>query len=252
MDFGQDAHGDVFADDSFDNPNLGVSADDIEDFEDGSGTSNGKKKKKTGLAAKLAERKRAKNKQKAEKAYRKSFGATDAADISDAGPRAALYKTEMGSKQRKATRLQAESGTSTGGWSAKVPHIKIPTLTHRLTAGLCVFACIALFVSMLYTPAQQYYQQMRERARLAAEYSAIVDRNDSLQDLVDNLQSEDGIEDKAHAEFGYVKKDEKAGAVTGIDVKTESKFKANIAPGSVSAPETWYSGILDFIFGYHS
>ena len=53
----------------------------------------------------------------------------------------------------------------------------------------------------------------------------------------------------AHEEFGWVKSDETAGSVTGIDVEKESDFRANIVSDSIDPPDTWYSGILDPLFG---
>ena len=38
--------------------------------------------------------------------------------------------------------------------------------------------------------------------------------------------------------------------VTGVDAaEDDSTFTANIVPGTIEAPETWYSEILDPIFG---
>ena len=46
-----------------------------------------------------------------------------------------------------------------------------------------------------------------------------------------------------------MKSDETAGSVTGIDVEKESDFRANIVSDSIDPPDTWYSGILDPLFG---
>lgn len=247
VDFASDGTDSVFADDSFDNPNLGIDGADIDGMEEEIASYS---ENKLSFFAKRDQKKRQRNKERAAKAYKRSLGSSQISSSDSDGPRAALYEAKMGSRQKRANRLQNSQDASGRGSGFSIPHIGLPNISHRLTATICVLVCIVLFVGMLYTPAQQYYQQMRERDRLTAEYEAIIDRNDSLQSLVDNLQSEEGIEDKAHAEFGLVKSGEEAGAVTGIDVTSESKFKANIAPGSISAPETWYSAVLDVIFLY--
>lgn len=116
-------------------------------------------------------------------------------------------------------------------------------------ASLVVSVCLVFSCAFLYGPAQQYYQEVRERDRLQAEYTAVQQRNDALQDEVDTLSTNEGVEDRAHEEFGWVKSDETAGSVTGIDVEKESDFRANIVPDSIDPPDTWYSGILDPLFG---
>ena len=51
--------------------------------------------------------------------------------------------------------------------------------------------------------------------------------------------------------FGWVKKGEETANVRGLDLDEDeaSTFRANITPGSVEAPETWYSPFLDALFG---
>lgn len=111
--------------------------------------------------------------------------------------------------------------------------------------------CLALSCWFLYTPAQQYYQSVRERDRLQAEYTAINQRNALLQMEVDALETDAGLEDRARGEFGWVKEGEQTANVRGL-AETEnssSNFTANIVPGSVEVPETWYSPMLDALFG---
>ena len=47
-----------------------------------------------------------------------------------------------------------------------------------------------------------------------------------------------------------MKEGEETANVRGLDLEDdESTFRANITPGSVEAPETWYSPFLDTLFG---
>ena len=48
---------------------------------------------------------------------------------------------------------------------------------------------------------------------------------------------------------GWVSKGENAVTVYGLDLDDDSTFTASIVPGSIPAPETWYSKLLDPIFG---
>ena len=90
---------------------------------------------------------------------------------------------------------------------------------------------------------------VRARKR-QAEYDAVSSRNQAIQHEVDALQTDAGIEDRARQEFGWSYVGEYAVKVSGLGVNTsESSFEANIVSGSVKAPETWYSRILDPLFG---
>lgn len=212
---------------------------------------------RTGFLEARQEKRRRKAKARAERQFDKTYGASSGLPSGnvDAGPRAALYSGEMGAKQRLATRMQDREQRT--GVSFSFPILSslpaLPKWPKPVSAAFGVLLSLALLVCMIYTPAQQYYHQLRERDRLSAEYTALLARNDALQGVVDSLQTEEGIEDKAHSEFGLVREGEQAGSVTGIDVPSaNSKFTANIAPGSIPAPETWYSPVLDIIFLYSS
>lgn len=246
------------------------SAEDFADEE----ASAAKRSLFSGLAAKIGNAAAARSKRNAERAFEKSYGSAGASGASGAaaagagagagGSRAALYTGTMGASHKKAARLQERAGGFGGlggfggsgifgGFSIPLPHIKLPEVSRRFrrnaTAAMLVLAT-AILVSYIYTPAQQYYYQMRERDRLAAEYAAVQQRNDALQATVDRLSTEEGLEDKAHAEFGLIKADEETASVIGIKPVSHVDLKANIPPGSIAAPETWYSGFLDIFFLY--
>lgn len=209
------------------------------------------------------------SKQAAEQAFEKAYGSQSARGGSDGGPRAAVYTGQMGASQKRASRIQGSAGgVMTGGGSAfhalsggasgllarigeAVP--RLSGLSRNLKRGLLAVSCTVvtvLLVGSIYVPAQHYYQQIRERDRLSAEYAAVQERNEALQSMVERLSTDDGLEDKAHAEFGLIKPDEETASVIGIEPDSTLDFKANIAPGSIPAPETWYSGVLDVLFFY--
>lgn len=178
------------------------------------------------------------------------FNRAQATDQPQAGPRAAVYKGEMGASQKRSSRLQAKEpskSTSSGAAGARARVLRIP---HKLGVALCALAVVALCGVMLYGPAQQYYQQLRETDRLQAEYAAVALRSETLQSSIESLQTEAGIEDKAHEDLGYVKAGEQTATVKGINYEDSSEFSSNVLPGSVPAPETWYSPFLDVVFDY--
>ena len=119
-----------------------------------------------------------------------------------------------------------------------------------LLSLLAIVALLALAVYMLYPVTRDFYVAYRENSRLAAEYSAVVDRNEKIQELLDFLKTQEGIEDIAREQFGWVLEGERAVNITGLDITENSmSLPAFIEPGSVEAPEYWWTVILDKFFG---
>ena len=218
------------------------------------------KAKPTNSSAKREDRRRARNKYRADKMFAKSYGDSSSAGSSseqaEGAPRAALYKGEMGKSQRKSSRMQKASKAGSPnvkfdprGWFSSLRLKGFPVKT--VTAVLCV---VLAFV-FLYTPAQQYYQSMRERDRLAAEYAAIEQRNDALQSQNMALASDAGMEDAVRQKYGYVKPGEQSAKVSGLsDATTDptrdsAGIEASVLSSSVKAPEEWYTPYLDAFFG---
>ena len=118
----------------------------------------------------------------------------------------------------------------------------------RVLAIITVIVVIVMYV--LYPVARDYYAAMRENGRLEEEYRAIVERNEKIQRLIDALQTPEGIEDRAREVFGWVPEGEKAVNITGLEVgESTTGLPISIEPGSVRAPDTWWTNILDFVFG---
>lgn len=205
---------------------------------------------KGGLVGRLREGRRARTKERAGKAYFRQYEAGKPSEASQGGPRAAVYKTEMGSAHKRSSRMQNEasgSGTNRRGFamaSAKRSKLRVPLMA----LGACAL-CVAFAVAMLYGPAQQFYHDLRQKDRLAAEYTAVVERNEAISQQVDALQTEAGIEDRARMELGWVKEGEHAVSVSGLETERASTFRGNIVSDDIPYPDTWYSGIFDPLFG---
>lgn len=190
-------------------------------------------------------------KNRADKAFDRQYGGSDrSSGASDGGPRAAVYKGEMGQAHRRASRMQGENADASQA-KRTVDASRIPRFMKRpwfiATAGAAV--CIVLTASFLYPSAAQLYHSARERDQLQAEYAAIEQRNEAIQSTVDALSTDAGVEDRAHQEYGWVSKGENAVTVYGLDLDDDSTFTASVVPGSVSAPETWYSKLFGPLFG---
>lgn len=202
--------------------------------------------------------KRSKAKEKAGKKFADQYGGDSTPSDASAGPRAAVYKGEMGSQHKKATRLQGDGASHNGGGSgssvkqtSKSDSFNVKgILSSPFFIGLCaILVCILFSALFLYEPAKEWYQEMRERDRLELEFAAIQERNEHLEDSIDYLSTDEGIEDKAREEFGWVKDDEHAMSVSGITVEENSDFAANILSSDIKPPDTWYSDFLDPFFG---
>ena len=180
---------------------------------------------------------------------RKSRAAEDA-------PRAAVYTSEKNASQRKSARMQRASEAEP--WTAKInpagwlSRVNFSSRKARfITIGVCaLFVCV-----FLYTPTQQYYQAMRENARLEVEYAAVAERNAALDAHNEALASDAGMEDAVRQKYGYVIAGEQTATVTGLSdevdatKRADAEVEANILASSIKAPEEWYTPILDTIFG---
>ena len=191
-------------------------------------------------------------KDKADRKFARQYGGGGDAAPGEGGSRAAVYKGEMGSAHRRSSRMQNEESSSasrrTRGGDSQKPAARLVRKPWFIVTAVTAF-CLVFTVSFLYPSAAQLYHSVRERDQLQAEYAAIEQRNDSIQATVDALSTDAGVEDRAHQEFGWVSKGENAVTVYGLDLDDDSTFTASIVPGSIPAPETWYSKLLDPIFG---
>lgn len=191
-------------------------------------------------------------KDKADRKFARQYGGSGDAAPGEGGSRAAVYKGEMGSAHRRSSRMQNEESSSasrrTRGGDSQKPASRLVRKPWFIATAATAF-CLVFTVSFLYPSAAQLYHSVRERDQLQAEYAAIEQRNDSIQATVDALSTDAGVEDRAHQEFGWVSKGENAVTVYGLDLDDDSTFTASIVPGSIPAPETWYSKLLDPIFG---
>lgn len=186
-----------------------------------------------------------------------------ASDNVDAGqgegaPRAGVYKGEMGRSQRKSARMQADAAAN-GKKGFSLPlHFSLGTFRNsrpaRISALVC--ACLILACAFVYPSAKDAYVAVRNQDQAQAEYQAILSRNDEIQNRVNLLKTDEGMEDLARSEYGYVFANENAVKVIGLSSKSIAADAENqtaaVASGSVPAPDTWYSPFLDKFFGYEN
>ena len=204
-----------------------------------------------GLISRFKKLRHSAKKTAAERKFDKQFGGADA-PAGEGGPRAAVYKGEMGSTHRRSARMQDEGVQGSSRASGKRSKEKKSLLFSALKMLVCSVVVVAVLYNVLYTPAQQYYLAQRSYDQKVAELEAVNQRNDALNSEVENLSTDEGIEARAHADYGWVSEDENSVMVQGLtSSSSHGEATANVVPGSVAAPQTWYSPVLDVFFGYN-
>lgn len=202
---------------------------------------------KKATSKKAEAKKRNRTKKKAEARFNKQYG-SDSPASSEGAPRAALYKGQMGTKHKQAARMQ-QSATRSSKRGFGIPSAKRGLLKAPVILGT-IAAVLALSWVFLYQPAKDLYVASREHDQLQAEYDALEQRNARLAADVADLQTQSGVEARAHEELGWIKEGEETANVRGLDLEeVEDPFVANVVAGSVPAPQTWYSPFLDVLFG---
>ena len=112
--------------------------------------------------------------------------------------------------------------------------------SHKL---LCIVVGVLVAAAvLLYGPAATYYRAWRAGLDLQAQYDALAQSNDQIQQQNDALLTREGIEEEARRR-GYVGAGETGVVVEGLPDDSASSFDAT--------PEyPWYVGVGDVIFGY--
>lgn len=204
-------------------------------------------------------RRRARAKAHADRLFDRHYAASEPHEANGES-RAAVYTGKIGARQRRAARMEPASQAG-AVWARRSPATAVAAFfsrfnfSRRATAVVVGLFCIVIACAFLYVPAQQYYQSMREGARLEAEHELLQERNDALAARNEALGNDAGVESAVHDQYGWVKKGEHAATVEGLsetgDAKAEGQSAlANVLPDEVKAPVTWYSPVLDAVFGY--
>ena len=116
----------------------------------------------------------------------------------------------------------------------------------RAHKKLTVFICIVgVLLIGFYGPVQGYYRAIRDAQELQITQQEVEKEHKNLNEDVNRLQTQEGIQDKAH-ERGYVSEGETSVSVEGVgNTTTDDKQKEQKRPEN-----PWYIKLLDFVFGY--
>ena len=73
--------------------------------------------------------------------------------------------------------------------------------------------------------------------------------NDAISAENDSLNTDEGVEAEARAEYGWVEKGDQSALVTNAgDSGSGSRLPAQPDLESIKAPQTWYYSLLDAVF----
>lgn len=112
--------------------------------------------------------------------------------------------------------------------------------SHKL---LCIAVGVLVVAALLlYGPAATYYRAWRAGLDLQAQYDALAQSNDQIQQQNDALLTRKGIEEEARRR-GYVGAGETGVVVEGLP--DDSTSSSDVTP-----EYPWYVGVGDVIFGY--
>ena len=116
----------------------------------------------------------------------------------------------------------------------------------RAHKKLTVFICIVgVLLIGFYGPVQGYYRAIRDAQELQITQQEVEKEHKNLNEDVNRLQTQEGIQDKAH-ERGYVSEGETSVSVEGVgNTTTDNKPKEQKRPEN-----PWYIKLLDFVVGY--
>lgn len=112
--------------------------------------------------------------------------------------------------------------------------------SHKL---LCIAVGVLVAAALLlYGPTATYYRAWRAGLDLQAQYDALAQSNDQIQQQNDALLTREGIEEEARRR-GYVGAGETGVVVEGLP--DDSASSSDVTP-----EYPWYVGVGDVIFGY--
>ena len=118
--------------------------------------------------------------------------------------------------------------------------------------GLRVFfgaiAVLIVAAAVLYPIGCTYYQALRQEQTLQAELDAVNQRNEKIDAENKQLETDEGVENQAREEYGWVKDDEKATVVVNSDDSGSGDMPSQVDGSKIEPPHTWYYDILDIIF----
>lgn len=155
----------------------------------------------------------------------------------------------QGTAARSASNAERNAGQNRHKTREKKQVANLPERIRTILRAhkkLTVFICIVgVLLIGFYGPVQGYYRAIRDAQELQITQQEVEKEHKNLNEDVNRLQTQEGIQDKAH-ERGYVSEGETSVSVEGVgNTTTDNKPKEQKRPEN-----PWYIKLLDFVFGY--
>lgn len=155
----------------------------------------------------------------------------------------------QGATARSASNAERNAGQNRRKTREKKQVANLPERIRTILRAhkkLTVFICIVgVLLIGFYGPVQGYYRAIRDAQELQITQQEVEKEHKNLNEDVNRLQTQEGIQDKAH-ERGYVSEGETSVSVEGVgNTTTDNKPKEQKRPEN-----PWYIKLLDFVFGY--
>lgn len=155
----------------------------------------------------------------------------------------------QGATARSASNAERNAGQNRHKTREKKQIANLPERIRTILRAhkkLTVFICIVgVLLVGFYGPVQGYYRAIRDAQELQITQQEVEKEHKNLNEDVNRLQTQEGIQDKAH-ERGYVSEGETSVSVEGVgNTTTDNKPKEQKRPEN-----PWYIKLLDFVFGY--
>ena len=155
----------------------------------------------------------------------------------------------QGATARSASNAECNAGQNRHKTREKKQVANLPERIRTILRAhkkLTVFICIVgVLLIGFYGPVQGYYRAIRDAQELQITQQEVEKEHKNLNEDVNRLQTQEGIQDKAH-ERGYVSEGETSVSVEGVgNTTTDNKPKEQKRPEN-----PWYIKLLDFVFGY--
>ncbi len=122
-------------------------------------------------------------------------------------------------------------------------------VSPRLMAFLVTVLVILCLVLLIYPAARENYISVRQLVRSNAELELIEQRNEEIQDLIDELGTDEGIEDYVRSQYGWVKEGETSGLVSSLDSESQNfTLPTSVSSEDVVVEDGFLEEILDAFF----
>ena len=199
---------------------------------------------------------------RAERLFERNVPASDSRSAKpEQSSRAALYEMKMGKDHRRSAHMQeeAKSGKSRVSFAGFNP-LSLIIGTKGGQWACFVMLAVVCSMSILYQPVADWYNEGRSLQQLQAQYEITSSEYEQVKADVDYLSTDEGLADYAHEQLGWLKSGEHSVNVVGLgDEDSQSSASTGsasttqslaLAAAKAQTPDTWYSGILDVVFGY--